>query len=151
MHLEQYRWVQGWTLNATGILFGGQMLAWVDEDTTMLAHEACLPAAQLTTGGFDRVSFILPCQHGDRLRFDYNIVHVGNKSLTILSKVYRRWREKEREERPHNEALAFECLVTMVSLKGPLKDWLIEPFFVDPNDKLYQLVEKLKKERAPLT
>jgi acyl-CoA hydrolase len=144
--MEQFRWVQGWHMNSTNILFGGQMLSWADEDTAMLAHEACVPGCRLTTGGFDRVSFITPCHHGDRLRFCYTIVHLGNKSMTILAKVYRRWSLKEKEDF-HPEALAFECLVTMVCLNGPIKEWCM---YNIPPSGYTPLIEKLRKEREPL-
>jgi acyl-CoA hydrolase len=149
MRMEQYRWVQGWCLNSTNILFGGQMLSWVDEDTTMLAYEACKSGIRLTTAAFDRCSFLSPGRQGDRIRFAYSIEHIGNKSMTMLAKVYSRPMGRERED-VHLEYAIYECLVTMVSLSGPLKEWLLDDVKVDPTTKTWQLIEKLRKERQSL-
>ncbi len=106
--MEQHRWVQGWQLNAFGSLFGGTMLSWVDEDTNMFAYNSSeQPDTHYTTAGYDKVSFIKPCSAGDRLKFIYDIIHYGNKSVTIRCIVTNQYGWK-----------VFSCLTTMVKTKG---------------------------------
>jgi acyl-CoA thioesterase YciA len=110
MSLTQKRWVQGFHINAGGVLFGGQMLSWVDEDCTMCACELSAPGTKFTTAGYDRVNFYKQVRQGDRLTFEYEAIHVGKTSLTLLVKV-------------GNAALenVFSCVATVVCVNDEIK------------------------------
>lgn len=129
--LELWRWVQNDHINAFGILHGGHMLKWVDEDTTMMAFNCCKPGTMLTTAGFDRSSFLAPCKRGDRLNFVYTIGHVGRSSITIIARVYRHPTIPDQGK----IELAFRSLVSLacidekghpIPVQDRLLDWAIE-------------------------
>jgi len=131
----QFRWVQGWHINGFGALFGGQILSWVDEDTNMLAYESSHQGTHYTTGGYDRVSFLRPCYSGERLKFVYDIVHYGNRSVTIRSIITNSKGDK-----------VFTCLTTMVRTVG---DGLLSDVAekVNKNAWPWNLVEQLRTAR----
>jgi len=87
MNLTQYRWVQGWHINAHYVLFGGKMLSWVDEDTMMLVSLNSKVGSVYVTKGFERVNFVKPVRQGDKLCFNHKIVYLGVTSLWTWSDV----------------------------------------------------------------
>ena len=140
--LIQFRWVQGFHLNARNILFGGQILAWVDEDCTMCAANCCANEATLTTAGMDRINFYRPVKQGERLRFCYDICHVGNTSMTIQANVYNSVGE-----------LVFDGFSTLVCINKEGKPTDIKPCLkikalaaVEEHEG-WEFVEYLRKER----
>lgn len=142
-NLEQHRFVQGWHANARGVLFGGTLLSWVDEDTTMLAYRVSHPSMAFTTAGMDRIGFKRPCSPGERLCFQYELAHVGKSSLTIAAKVYSAF-----------GVFMFEALATLVSINkfgGPCSvevlpevNECLEGLKEKP---LWKLIEKIRAER----
>jgi len=143
--MEQWRWIQNDHINAFGILHGGHMLKWVDEDTTMAAFNCCAPGTLLTTAGFDRTSFVAPSIRGDRLRFVYSVAHIGTSSITFLAHVYRH--PIDSGQKPQ---LAFRSLTTLVCINennhpAPIKDKLLSGIKVDTT--MSQWVDELRKQR----
>ena len=135
--LTQYRWVQGFHINARGVLFGGQLLSWVDEDCTMAAYNVCQPGTQLTTVGFDRVTFHKPAIQGSRLRFEYDFAHQGKSSLTFVFRVF-----------DHNGRLIVTGNSTQVCIDAesrpqPVADLVIEK----PEPKYADYINKLREQR----
>jgi acyl-CoA hydrolase len=113
MIMHQERWVQGWHMNSKNILFGGQLLSWVDEDTTMLAYN-CVRTEDggkfdLVTAGMNHVQFLKEVPLGDRLIFSYKLVHVGRKSLTIAARVM----SYEHDKKSNHDSDVFKALVTL--------------------------------------
>ena len=102
MKMQQSRWVKGEDLNIHSNLFGGRMLAWIDEDSSMCAHD-CLSSSRLTTIAMDRVSFKIPVKLGDRLNFYYNVIYIGNTSIMVSVNV----------ERVLDKTSVFEACVTL--------------------------------------
>lgn len=90
MRLIQHRYVFPQDTQCNGILFGGKMLSWIDEDATItidlfLRSRVAKRAPRLVTAGMERVCFLSPAHLGDLLCFEYRIVHVGTSSLTVLA------------------------------------------------------------------
>lgn len=114
MIMHQERWVQGWHMNARNVLFGGQLLSWVDEDTTMLAYncvrtEDAGMKLDLVTVGMNHIQFLKEVNRGDRLIFSYKLVHVGRKTLTIAANVM----SYEHDKSSNHDSDVFKALVTL--------------------------------------
>lgn len=69
-------------LNAAGNLFGGQALAWIDEEAAIFAH--CQTDSQrLVTVKMSTVEFTNPGHLGDILTIGCAKVREGNTSITV--------------------------------------------------------------------
>ena len=148
--LENWRWVQGKYANARGVLFGGAILSWVDEDTTMLAYRVGDKGSEFTTAGMDRISFHTPGKVGDRLCFRYKLVHVGKSSLAVGVEVLF---GSPIPYRFHSTPL-FTGIATLVSIQdnGQKCDVRLSPEAAAIVNELkrqpdWSLVEKLRAER----
>jgi acyl-CoA hydrolase len=87
LNMTQYEWVQGWNINGSKTLFGGQLLSWVDAAVTMLAANNSKPGSHYLTKGFEKANFVAPAFLGDRLCLSHKIVYIGTTSLWIWSEV----------------------------------------------------------------
>lgn len=136
----QHRWVQGFHLNARGMLFGGVLLAFVDEDATMVAYNVKKNEANVdfVTAGIDRVSFYAPAARGDRLRFEYEVGHVGKSSIAVFCNVYNQRNEK-----------IFSAIFTMVCVNTDGRPETVQPCLKDIklDETKCSLIEKIKQER----
>ncbi len=86
--MVSYKLVMPEHLNQYGVLFGGNMLKWVDE-TAWMAVSLDYPGARFVTIGMDRVEFKTGVTGGIILRFDVNLQRVGRTSVTYGVCVYR--------------------------------------------------------------
>jgi acyl-CoA hydrolase len=133
-----HRWVQAFDINAGGVLFGGRLLEWVDADCTLAASLECEKACKLTTAAMDCVTFLRPAKAGERLRFAYDIVHVGRTSLTIFCEVYAYGLEE----------VIFRCYTTLVRIKdgrpASLEHMLLADYTEDRNPEHWRFVEELR-------
>lgn len=69
-------------LNGASTLFGGQALAWVDEEAAIFA--ACqMGTTRLVTKLMSQVDFKAPARLGDIIEIGCSVVHVGTTSLTV--------------------------------------------------------------------
>lgn len=69
-------------LNGASTLFGGQALAWVDEEAAVFA--ACqMGTTRLVTKLMSQVDFKAPAHLGDIIEIGCDVVHVGNTSLSV--------------------------------------------------------------------
>lgn len=76
-------------LNAAGTIFGGKLVAWIDEGTAIYA--SCqMDARRIVTKKISELTFNQPAQLGDMLEIWCKIVKKGTTSLTISSLVARR-------------------------------------------------------------
>lgn len=91
MEMIQHRWVNVPNMNTKGNLFGGAMLAWVDEDSSILAYDSVILKGEedieLITAGMYESQFLKPVKLAARLVFHYAIAHIGNASMTIVARV----------------------------------------------------------------
>jgi acyl-CoA hydrolase len=80
------RMVKYQDLNPAHRLFGGALLAWIDEEAAIFA--ACqLDTPRIVTKFMSEINFVAPAEVGDILEFGLAIVSVGNSSLTVCCNV----------------------------------------------------------------
>lgn len=69
-------------LNGASTLFGGQALAWIDEEAAVYA--ACqMQTTRLVTKLMSQVDFKAPAHLGDIVEIGCEVVHVGTTSLAV--------------------------------------------------------------------
>lgn len=69
-------------MNAHGTLFGGQVLAWIDEEAAIYA--ACqLGKGNLVTKFMSEIDFVSSAQLGDIIEIGMETVRFGRTSITI--------------------------------------------------------------------
>ncbi|HMU81996.1 MAG TPA: acyl-CoA thioesterase [Leptospiraceae bacterium] len=69
-------------LNAFGNLFGGNMLAWIDEASALYVMEQ-IGFANFVTVSFDDVNFKAPARRGDQVYISCRILKTGRSSITV--------------------------------------------------------------------
>ncbi|NCN39845.1 acyl-CoA thioesterase [bacterium] len=75
-------------LNANGSLFGGKIMAWIDEIAFMSARRfAGIP--QVVTVNVDNISFVMPMYHGEHVILTAQVNYSGRSSMEIGVKVER--------------------------------------------------------------
>jgi acyl-CoA thioesterase FadM len=90
MELTTYRWVRVPDMNSQDCLFGGAMLAWVDQDASYLTNdlvEIKNYSYNIVTIGVHNSKFMKPVRLGERLSFHYKLAHISNSTLTIAARV----------------------------------------------------------------
>lgn len=69
-------------LNPNGTLFGGQALAWIDEEVAIFA--ACqMNTSRSVTAKMSEINFRAPARLGDILTIGCDLVKVGTTSITV--------------------------------------------------------------------
>ncbi len=74
-------------LNHHGVLFGGQLLRWVDEYAWLVAARD-FPGYRMVTRAMERSEFRTPVASGSILRFSILPIHRGDTSVTYAVEVY---------------------------------------------------------------
>jgi acyl-CoA hydrolase len=74
-------------LNHHGVLFGGQLLLWVDENAWLVAARD-FPGYRLVTRAMERAEFRTPVPNGAILRFQVLPSHRGESSVTYAVDVF---------------------------------------------------------------
>lgn len=139
--LTQHRWVQGWDVNARGWLFGGRLLAWVDEDVMMVATINAMPRSRFLTRGMAAVNFLNQSCQGELLKFEHRVVYVGKTSIWIYSEVFS-------DEIPDKIFTSYTALVAvdMNSKSRLIKDCIdVKLLKSVPHDEHWNYVEVLKQ------
>ena len=73
-------------LNSAGVLFGGQALAWIDEESGIFA--ACqMGTTRIVTKKMSEVVFNAPAKLGEILSIGAEIVRVGRTSITVACEI----------------------------------------------------------------
>lgn len=73
-------------LNSAGVLFGGQALAWIDEEAAIYA--ACqMHTTRIVTKKMSEVEFTSPGQLGEILAIGAEVVKVGRTSITVSCEI----------------------------------------------------------------
>jgi acyl-CoA hydrolase len=86
--METYKLVMPEHLNQYGVLFGGNLLKWVDE-TAWMAVSLDYTGFRFVTIGMDRVEFRKGVSGGSILRFEVRRLRVGRTSVAYGVCVYR--------------------------------------------------------------
>lgn len=80
-------------LNPRQVLFGGRLLAWIDEECSIYA--GCqLETASIVTKYMSEINFLRPARCGQVIEFGVETVLVGRTSLTVRCEV----REKQSKQ-----------------------------------------------------
>jgi acyl-CoA hydrolase len=69
-------------LNPRETLFGGQLLAWIDEEAAIFVTEY-LETPLIVTKYIDEIDFVAPAFKGDIIEIGIELVSVGNTSVTV--------------------------------------------------------------------
>lgn len=69
-------------LNGAGHLFGGQALAWIDEEAAIFAM-CQLGTNNLVTAAMSSINFRAPAHLGDIIEIGCDVVKFGNTSITV--------------------------------------------------------------------
>lgn len=101
-------------LNHHGVLFGGQMLLWVDEYSWLTAARD-YPGCRLVTRAMDSITFEMQVPNGSILRFHILPEHVGNTSIRYKAEVLADFPGSD------DEVVVFNTTVTFVRI-GPTGD-----------------------------
>ena len=75
------RAVMGSMVNAAGMLFGGELLSWMDELAGIAAKR--FSGSDVVTVSVDQVSFVKPIPLGAFLDLEAQVTKVGNTSMEI--------------------------------------------------------------------
>ena len=73
-------------LNSAGVLFGGQALAWIDEESAIFAASE-VGHARIVTKKMSEVEFKNPANLGDILIIGTRLASVGRTSLTVKCEI----------------------------------------------------------------
>jgi acyl-CoA hydrolase len=120
-------------LNAAGTIFGGKLVAWIDEGTAIYA--SCqMNARRIVTKKISELIFNQPAKLGDMLEIWCKVAHAGRTSLTVSTLVTRRSFADDPavappspltayETRPEAEICRCELVFVSVDEKGRPRPW----------------------------
>lgn len=82
MRFHTRKWVKPEDLNANGSLFGGKLLAWVDEEAALYAIIQ-LENKKVVTKYISEINFMSSAIEGDIVEIGIDVVKFGTSSLTL--------------------------------------------------------------------
>lgn len=80
------RWVLPNDTNTLGNLFGGKLLAWMDEISSISAHRHCKRV--VVTASVNNVSFDNPIKHGDLVTIEAKVSRSFTSSMEVFVDVF---------------------------------------------------------------
>ena len=86
MNFHTRKWVKPEDLNPNGTLFGGQLLAWIDEEAALYTVIQ-LENSKIVTKYMSEINFIAPAYAGDIVEIGMEVVKFGNTSITLKAEV----------------------------------------------------------------
>lgn len=86
MRFHTRKWVKPQDLNPNGTLFGGQLLAWIDEELALYAIIQ-LESPRVVTKSMSEINFRRSARQGDIIEIGIDVVKFGNTSLTLQCEV----------------------------------------------------------------
>jgi acyl-CoA hydrolase len=107
--METFKLVLPEHLNHYGYLYGGALLAWVDE-AGWIAASLDYPGCKFVTVAMDKVEFKKSVRQGSILRFDVNRIREGNTSVHYKVEVFRDEIETGEREQIFSTGITFVCL-----------------------------------------
>lgn len=86
MEFNSRKMVMAPDLNATGTLFGGKVLSWVDEEAAIfvISEEK---TNNIVTKFMSNVNFLHPAKLGDIVEIGIGLLEKGNTSISVKSEV----------------------------------------------------------------
>ena len=82
MRFHTRKWVKPEDLNPNGTLFGGKLLAWIDEEAALYANIQ-LENQHIVTKYMSEINFMSSARQGDIIEIGIEIVKFGKSSLTL--------------------------------------------------------------------
>lgn len=82
MQFHTRKWVKPEDLNANKSLFGGRLLAWIDEEAAIYAM-CQLEAKTVVTKFMSEINFVSSAYHGDVIEIGLETVTFGRSSITM--------------------------------------------------------------------
>ena len=86
MNFYTRKWVKPEDLNPNGTLFGGQLLAWIDEELALYTIIQ-LENYRVVTKHMSEINFKSSAKQGDIVEIGIDVVKFGNTSLVLKSEV----------------------------------------------------------------
>lgn len=106
MNFHTRKWVKPEDLNPNGTLFGGRLLAWIDEEAALYTIVQ-LENRHIVTKFMSEINFINAPVQGDIIELGIEAISFGRTSLTLRCKV--------RNKLNHSDVLTIDKIV-MVNL-----------------------------------
>ncbi|WMI67312.1 acyl-CoA thioesterase [Mangrovimonas sp. YM274] len=82
MRFHTRKWVKPEDLNPNGTLFGGQLLAWIDEEVALYTVIQ-LENSKVVTKYISEINFTSSAKEGDIIEIGIEVVKFGKSSLTL--------------------------------------------------------------------
>jgi acyl-CoA thioesterase YciA len=82
MRFHTRKWVKPEDLNPNGSLFGGKLLAWIDEELALYSIIQ-LENARIVTKHMSEINFRSSARQGDIIEIGIDVVKFGNTSLVL--------------------------------------------------------------------
>ena len=86
MRFHTRKWVKPEDLNPNGTLFGGKMLAWIDEEAALYSIVQ-LENSRVVTKYMSEINFMNSAKQGDIVEIGIDVVKFGKTSLILKSEV----------------------------------------------------------------
>lgn len=86
MRFHTRKWVKPEDLNPNHSLFGGKLLAWIDEEAALYSIVQ-LENPRVVTKHMSEINFISSAKQGDIIEIGLDIVRFGNSSLVLKCEV----------------------------------------------------------------
>ncbi|MGJ8592986.1 MAG: acyl-CoA thioesterase [Aquaticitalea sp.] len=82
MRFHTRKWVKPEDLNPNGTLFGGQLLAWIDEEAALYTIIQ-LENSKIVTKYISEINFMSSAKQGDIVELGIEVMKFGKSSLTL--------------------------------------------------------------------
>ncbi|WP_299391009.1 hotdog domain-containing protein [uncultured Gelidibacter sp.] len=82
MRFHTRKWVKPEDLNPNGTLFGGQLLAWIDEEAALYTVIQ-LENSKIVTKYISEINFMSSAKQGDIIEIGMDVVKFGATSITL--------------------------------------------------------------------
>ena len=82
MRFHTRKWVKPEDLNPNGTLFGGKLLAWLDEELALYSIIQ-LENSRIVTKHMSEINFRSSAKQGDIIEIGIDVVKFGNTSLVL--------------------------------------------------------------------
>ncbi len=82
MRFHTRKWVKPEDLNPNGTLFGGKLLAWIDEELALYSIIQ-LENSRIVTKHMSEINFRSSAKQGDIIEIGIDVVKFGNSSITL--------------------------------------------------------------------
>ncbi|MBI41163.1 MAG: acyl-CoA thioesterase [Leptospiraceae bacterium] len=96
-------------LNYHGNLYGGTMLAWLDESSALYIMES-IGYTNFVTAGMENVKFKSPARSGEAVVFYCRTAEIGRSSITVQTRAFVHDPLSDRKDEIINCSITFVCL-----------------------------------------